>query len=1032
MITPPHRAFLGAVLGFATIFQPLTGMEILRQDFEDTSLFQSGGEQLKQVGLSKNIGGNWLGFNGGDFTIVRENAPGPGAQALKISRIQPAMTLSAFRTVELPDDREYTVRMMLKPGATDKCRFGFLLRNSFANQDVAKLQFSDDNILLSVVDGRGHFVLRSLPDEWAEYSFTIIPGSTELAATRLSPDGSISHGVATPLIKSMPVNQIVFFNMPGSSEPALVDNLSISVADSASVKGRENVALSVSEATATISDARGTRPAPRVNDGDTDSTLSEVVSGLPAEILISLPDARTVSSVRLYSGKAEQLNYPSGDLSVTEYKIEGFSTASGQWRELSRIVNAPTAQNAAEDDSGRFSQADFPPIEIKQLKLTILNNNDTGRRYSGSATTPEALIREVELFDHNRGGAAAGLGKVLQAEFRLPVYRDQQQAQLHAILDESIPELEIELDFRNRLDNFVPAPARRVTIKSGENVIPIDISDWPNGEFRTRIRAAGSQSAARGELARLLRIDRIPETAPAAGADWSGKRLFFPDKKFFTRSNNVKIEVFPPEIHTLNHNFLSDNNAYVQLGGPLGFLPSGELAMKFTEYDREWKNPRPHYAITTPGEWQWRISDEMPEGFAEQNCELSQQICRNVGGSIPGWSVGDNRNFRLYDPETDGPVELKNLLVQYTGYKPADWGVVKAPPQTTWLVWKKSPNDFVLLSDKPFLIDGVSSDEFEDPQNTNDNFAGQWLSDDGKTLFYVRGRLLKRYPPFIARYDNLWMVSRILTVFSTSDGLNWERHYYALPDESDAPTMQHYGSSIYRVPRGNGLMIGFQMNYSALHQQYDVELVYSRDGRKWQRFPGHRHWIECSEPDGWNFGTINLHNNIVERDGVTYHEIGWAQTLPHFAYEINTNQLAGKLTGAELEKRYSSREITSWPYWNHYGSYDRLAEAWRNAGSTCGISVYRRNGWFGISAGAAEGTFTTLPLRAKGRLAANFRTGDDGFIEIQLLGTQGMILNTHVLHGDAIEEPVFDSLPDGEFQIQVKMKNAILHSLDFN
>ena len=209
----------------------LPGAEILHQDFEDTKIFKAEGKQDKQVGLSKNIGGNWLGFNGSDFRIVRENAPGEGEQALQISRVNPAVRLSAFRTVELPQDRAYTVRLMIKPGSTDKCFFGFLLRNSFADQEAARIQFGNQNMILSVVNGRGQLVMRSTPNEWQELRFTVTPGIDTLKAEKVTADGKAGPGNSTPLVKGVPVNQIVFFNIPGSTESALIDNVEISFAD---------------------------------------------------------------------------------------------------------------------------------------------------------------------------------------------------------------------------------------------------------------------------------------------------------------------------------------------------------------------------------------------------------------------------------------------------------------------------------------------------------------------------------------------------------------------------------------------------------------------------------------------------------------------------------------------------------------------------------------------------------------------------------------------------------------------------------
>jgi hypothetical protein len=390
--------------------------------------------------------------------------------------------------------------------------------------------------------------------------------------------------------------------------------------------------------------------------------------------------------------------------------------------------------------------------------------------------------------------------------------------------------------------------------------------------------------------------------------------------------------------------------------------------------------------------------------------------------------------MRFYDPARDGPVDLKELLVQYAGYKKADWGVVQPPPQSTWLLWKKG-NEWLILQDKPFLQDNLSADEFELPTNSNDNFAGQWLSDDGKTFFYVRGRLLKRYPPFVARYDNLWQAARILTVFTTNDGLTWRQQYFPLPTEKDGPTAQHYGAHIREIPNSNGLMISYTLLYSALMQQMHLELDYSWDGKSWYRSPGGKPWVRPGQPDEWNFGLTNLHAPVIERNGLSYHLIGWGAEIPHFGGEILFKPAEmEKLSGIYLQQRYGERGLADWPFFKHYGSFDRLAESLRGYGITPGVMVYRTDGWWALTASGDEGSFTTLPLRAKGTLTANARIAADGYIAVTLTDRDGVPINGYsaqLAASDSTALPVFEHLPTDEFRVSITLKNAELFTLNF-
>ncbi len=1005
----------------------LSAQTVLFQDFEDTKLFKTDGSQIKQVGLSKNPGGNWLGFRE-DFSIVNANAPtSQGKQALQISRITPGYNIQAFRTFSPAKDSEYTYTFSFKPAAEGG--WGMRLHNWKQNKIVADIRFMKDNTILSMNGVRGHFVARTVPNEWQTAVIRIIPGSECIDFSIIKADGTVLKGNSAPLFgEVVPIDMISFFHMPGLTSKVLIDDIKIEATDFASTAGRENVALSVSDAKAYVISGGKKVPAAKLQDGDLGSLSNQLVK-LPAQILLELPHGTTVTSARLHSGIADYKNYASGDVSATSYIVEGFSTAAGQWRELVKVSKAPVAANVSEDDTKRFSQADFDSIEVTQLRVTITDSNDTRMRNSGRIAEKYVILREIELYTTERGRGSAGLSAVMQAEYRLPVYRDQDTAHIHAILDSSVPEVEIALIFKDRNNGSVPVEPFKVKLKAGENIIPVNIKGWKDGEYRTLLRSVSD--SVKGEFARLLRLNRSTDTAVTENDDWSGKRMYFPDKIYFQSSSGVKTEVVNPDNYPLNKPFISGKEWYIQLGSSVMFDSDGRLVMKFNEFTRDWKQKKERFARIKPGEWKWELI-EKPQDFAGQNSEIAGHVAPNIGRAGYTFTDGAKGNFRLYDAAKDGAVNLKQLQIFYVGYKPADWGVVTAPPQTSWLIWKKG-DEYILLKDKPFLADGISSDEFESPDSTNDNFAGQWLSEDGKTLFYARGRTLKRYAPFIARYDNLWMASRILTVFSTKDGFNWERCYFAIPDEKDAPAAQHYGATIYRVPRGNGMMLAIQMNYSALHQQYDLEIVYSTDnGKNWKRMADRKPWIAAAPPNGWNFGLTNMHNNILEKDGKFYHVIGWAAPLPHYSYEvIGRNDAADTITAEEMRKKFDWRGMRNWPYWKHFGSYEKLAEAHRSLGSTCGISVYRKNGWFGLKA-ADKGIFITIPVKASGSLAANYQTEKDGYIKFSLLDENDKVIAERTVSGDNVSGLVFDKLPSGSFRIKADMYKAMLYTIDFD
>ncbi|MBS1368837.1 MAG: hypothetical protein HPZ91_02670 [Lentisphaeria bacterium] len=784
----------------------------------------------------------------------------------------------------------------------------------------------------------------------------------------------------------------------------------------------------------------GTRRAvQRLNDGSTANDSAETIA-LPATVEFEWDAPVRVAALRLYSGNTANRNNPSGELAATAYTVHGFSTASGQWRELAARSALPGVSDALRNAPQKFFDiVRFEPLELTALRVTVTGSGDTGKRSSGRSVPKAVILREVELIP-DAGAAAPSnhLSGVLQAEFRLPVYRSQQRAELHAVLSEKMRLLPVVLTVRERHTGRETAAGRRVTLHPGLNRIGVDISGWPTGEYRTTLRAADPSGEVAGEFARLLRIDRLAPLAPPKEAEeMSGSKMFFPDDWYLERRENLSIRVVPPEVHRVGRPFLKPDEL-VQIGNRIGFDADGKLTVGFMAMNRrsEAASKRRLHAVASverPDVWTVREGD--PGELSGVAAGL-QRARKESGGSTGfGYAFRTGKKIRFYEPEKDGPVNLRELKVQYTGYRRLDWGVIQPPPQSTWLMWQKG-GELLLLQKKPFLQDNISGGEFESPTDSNDNFAGQWLSQDGRTFFYVRGRLLRRYPPFVARYDNLRQIARILTVFSTQDGLNWKQHYYALPDESDPPTAQHYGASIYSVPGGRQLMIAYTMPYSALHQQYHCELAYSWDGgRCWQRLPGHTPWVAPGKPGEWNFGLFVPHNNFAERDGKLYHLVGWSAMFPHFGGELVRNpERMRELNGGTLAARFEGRDLEAWPYFPYFGSPERLADALKTYGMTPGVMISRSDGWFALGAGEKPGSFTTRPVTAGGKLSANAAIRPGGYLAVELTAPDGRPLpgfSRRLVSGDGTELPLFDRLPETEFRIRATLCNTDLYTLNF-
>jgi hypothetical protein len=809
----------------------------------------------------------------------------------------------------------------------------------------------------------------------------------------------------------------------------------------ASLKGRANVLLSAYETKAFVISPDGKRrKAPRLNDGNVSGASAETLAKLPAVLQLNMLKTKLVRTVRIFSGNADYAPYPSGEMAATAFKIEGMlPAATDHWFELASVKNAPgLAQSGAAKNEDFVTVVTIDPVEVMGLRVTILGSNDTGRRTNPDARPkPGVVIREVELYTHEVvTKIREQLSNMIESEFRLPVYRDQETAQLHVVVSQDHPQgIEVVITVRERHTGRVPAGPRRVTLRRGETRIDFAIKAWENGEYRVELRAVGDRAAVGGSVARLLRINRLDPRAPPADPEtFTGRKMFFPDARYLASRERADIRPVKPGLHQASRPFLKPGKAW-QHGNVIGFLPDGKLAIRFVDNDRDRSrgSAENHYAVADPANLsEWQVHAGIPAGMDSTPSSLQQHAARLGSRAIR--PPGKNRRFRFYDAGKDGPVQLAGLRVHDTGYKPDDWGVMEAPARTAWLLWEKD-DVYLILRKKPFLRDGLSADEFEDPFNSNDNFAGQWLSPDGKTFVYVRGRLLKRYPPFVARYDNIWQAARMLTVFTTQDGLNWDQRYMAPPDEQDGPTEQHYGARIYGVPDGGGLMISYTLMYNAVRQQMHTELFHSWDGMAWHRSPGHAQWTPRGKPGDWNFGAISHNIPVVERDGMMYHLISWASATPHFGgtYAHSTEKITW-LDGTFLEKRYGERGLAQWPYFDHYGSYENLAQAIKQQGMTCGVVAHRKNGWWALTVGATEGAFQTRAVVAKGATTINARIGDKGHIHIVLLDTDGTPIkgySTRIETGDGTDLPVFDSLPASAFRVSATMRNAELFTLNF-
>ncbi|MBT3290218.1 MAG: hypothetical protein HN380_22945, partial [Victivallales bacterium] len=670
------------------------------------------------------------------------------------------------------------------------------------------------------------------------------------------------------------------------------------------------------------------------------------------------------------------------------------------------------------------------------------------------------FLREVEVYSPPVPPASvrnAAFAKRVYGEFRLPVYEDQPVARLHLFNVRDDREAHrVSVTLTERFTGKVIRPAREIQLPPGETKIEFPIAKLANGSYIATVEDRSTSPG--GRLRRLLRVQHVVPAAKQATYHMTGKRLFFPDDHYLERHTNLSfrscrgavIQAVKPTAKSAD---------FTQLGKRIYFDRDGKLKVLFRRLDRRWmreKSNRDFIATATSDALDaWSIApltgkpDIPPQGTP-------------VWDEEPPGAKGDWRTKRLrgkpvpmrfYDPETDGQVKLNQVAIRRVSRSAKgtvlrntdlDWSALKPLGGSVWPIWFKAPGVGLVLTREPLLQEMPSLvGDLEDPKAANDNWAGQFLSDDGTILTYIHANVLRRFPPFNAPWDNLAKTSRILTVYRTTDGIRYTRSHMALPDEQDPPASQHYGAIIRRAAEGGGLRLAYLLRYRAYTQQIDCVASYSWDGVRWGRFHG-QDVLAANGPHGsWNAGHVWPGYAGVERDGKVYHLIQRVGGIYHFQSEVansRTDEDIDQVTATWMKGRYGPRQLEQCPVFAKFGSWQQVARHTRETGVGVGVLVYRKDGLFCMEAKDEQGEFLTLPITAEGSLQVNAEIAEGGMLRLELTDAAGKVLpeysgaNTvQSKPGDHMDQPVRfgtqKQLPAGPFRIRGKLIRTKLYTL---
>ena len=605
----------------------------------------------------------------------------------------------------------------------------------------------------------------------------------------------------------------------------------------------------------------------------------------------------------------------------------------------------------------------------------------------------------------------------LQAEFKMPIYRNATEAELTVVVPEDGPKV-AKVEIQNPNGSTLRTASYK--LKGGRNSCTIKrIGSFDEGRYPVMITLGDTT------VKRLLRIEHVPAIEAPKEPIKYRKLIFTPDNYLFEKvSKNLKVEFSKPEMIEAVPN--RDTNVIYVVGNDFYRAEDGRYVITGTS------NPYTRYKLYADHPVYFNAVADRPEGpytFVDERPRRARDSRENVFEVGPV-ICNDRKDgpFELYDPAKHGTYKLEDVCI-LQNIDPKDYGCVKAGYRTYWSFVRTSTGDEVFLSDKPVFNDipvyGV--DMWDNGFNTNDNFGNSWYSADSTVRFIARGQTLRRDAPYDLAYD--MVDTRIMTSYSTSDGINWKYNRALTADgKRDTPYTQQYGARVCYLPEA-GLYLVFVEDFHGDMQQTGMDLDYSRDGINFYDAPGESPFIYTDNRDDFYWGGIYGFNTDIVKCGKKYYQlISEAMTWPHFFAEplFARNRLS-EVTGDDFQRIFGGRGMAEkLPYFDEIGGWEGLAKQTRDGHCSVALISYRADGWFGVEAGSKAGSFTTNPIVGGGRLYVNAEIADDGYIKVEQVG--GGKSRKAILHGDDLKIPAFD-LSDGAVKLKVTMRNAKLYTM---
>ncbi len=606
----------------------------------------------------------------------------------------------------------------------------------------------------------------------------------------------------------------------------------------------------------------------------------------------------------------------------------------------------------------------------------------------------------------------------VQAEFTMPIYRNPSQAELTVVIPKAMTEL-------RAASVSVASPEEKEVwngsfkLSPGWNACVLkNIGAIPPGRYIATV------TVGKASMKRMLRIERIPAMQKPTGPIGFRKIFFTPDSWLFESFRNLEIRYSKPKLTEAYHSTSPDVvNLY---GISVGKTVDGNYVIRGQEHPY-----RRGYLYSSDAR-NFAVQSRSPEGPYKLVTSVARmQPMKDIYKDFGTLGLTSSQDkYEMYDRNRHGSYTLRDVGVIQNS-EPHDFGCVQAGSRTYWLVARTTSGQTVFLRGTPLFRDVpiYTGDNFDDGFTTNDNFGNMWLSDDGKTLYLARGQTVRRFAPYDVPYDLLPNSSRILTIYSTVDGVDWKYcHSITTCGPIDSSFTQQYDADIRYMPDA-GLHLAFIAAYDGQSQQVYLDLKYSRDGYSFYDFTDPQPFVKSNNPSDWYFGMLFTGQDIVQA-GDRYYQMASGTSLPHYLAEplFRRNSLR-EVTSDDYKAVFGKRRFAeSLPYFKSIGGWEGLAENTRKGYYAVGVMSYRADGWFGVRAGSGQGSFVTRPIQGGGVLRVNARVAATGLLRIERLDAKGRVLATANVRGDGIKMPVF-ALPEGDYRLRVTMRRADLYTM---